>query len=80
AVLQRLSNLERKFKAWTKFDHSEATKESVLANIINEVKNKLPKFLPKEVFDFVNPRIKSTAHEVLQKTPTFIAQSSSTHG
>ncbi|GJW10803.1 integrase, catalytic region, zinc finger, CCHC-type containing protein [Tanacetum coccineum] len=60
--------------------HSEATEESVQANIINEVKNQLPKFLPKVVSDFVNPRIESTIRKVLQKTPAFLAQSSSTPG
>nr|GEV38141.1 hypothetical protein [Tanacetum cinerariifolium] len=48
AFLQILSNLESKFEAWTKVDHLEAIEESVQANIINEVKNQLPKFLPKE--------------------------------
>ncbi|GKA83722.1 integrase, catalytic region, zinc finger, CCHC-type containing protein [Tanacetum coccineum] len=38
AVLQRLSDLERKFESWTKVDHSEAIEESVQANII-KVKN-----------------------------------------
>ncbi|GJX69903.1 hypothetical protein Tco_0307074 [Tanacetum coccineum] len=69
-VLQRLSNLERKFEAWTKVDHSKAIEESVLANIINEVKNQLPKFLPKAFFDFVNPRIESTIHESKDKVQT----------
>ncbi|GKE20104.1 hypothetical protein Tco_1431616 [Tanacetum coccineum] len=69
-VLQRLSNLERKFEAWTKVDHSKAIKESVLANIINEVKNQLPKFLPKAFFDFVNPRIERTIHESKDKVQT----------
>ncbi|GJR72532.1 hypothetical protein Tco_0084897 [Tanacetum coccineum] len=67
------------FEAWTKVDHSKAIKESVQANIINEVKNQLPKFLPKAVFDFFNPKIESTIHKVLQKSPIFFAQSSTTH-
>ncbi|GJT87453.1 hypothetical protein Tco_1069170 [Tanacetum coccineum] len=33
-------------------DYKEMIKEFVQANIINEVKNQLPKFLPKEVSDF----------------------------
>ncbi|GKE93220.1 hypothetical protein Tco_1574315, partial [Tanacetum coccineum] len=64
AVLQRLSNLERKFEAWTKVDHSEAIEELVQANIINEVKNHLPKFLAKAVSDFVNPRIENIIHDL----------------
>ncbi|GKC00204.1 hypothetical protein Tco_0986340, partial [Tanacetum coccineum] len=46
-VLQRLSDLERKFEASTKVDYFEAIEESVQANIINEVKNQLTKFIPK---------------------------------
>ncbi|GJV00872.1 hypothetical protein Tco_1330142, partial [Tanacetum coccineum] len=69
---------ERKFEAWTKVDHSEAIEESVQVNIINKVKNQLPKFLPKAISDFVNLRIKSIVCDVLQKNPAFIAQSSFT--
>ncbi|GJW25504.1 hypothetical protein Tco_0039315 [Tanacetum coccineum] len=42
AVLQRFSNLESKFKAWTKVDHFEAIDASVQANLIYDVKNQLP--------------------------------------
>ncbi|GJZ06878.1 hypothetical protein Tco_0540671 [Tanacetum coccineum] len=76
-VLKRLSELEKKLEALSKVDHSEDIEELVQANIINEVKNQLPKFLPKAVSDFVNPRIESTVREVLQKTPAFLASSSS---
>ncbi|GJU85474.1 hypothetical protein Tco_1293020 [Tanacetum coccineum] len=74
-VLQRLFDLEIKFEAWTKVDHSKAIEESVQANIINEVKNQLPNFLPKLVSDFVNLRIESIVCDVLQKNPAFLAQS-----
>ncbi|GJY20812.1 hypothetical protein Tco_0393378 [Tanacetum coccineum] len=80
AVIQRLSNLEMKFKSWTKVDHSEAIEALVQANLINEAKNQLPKFLPKTVSDFVNLRLKRTVRNVLQKTPALLAQSSSTPG
>ncbi|GJT51494.1 hypothetical protein Tco_0977651 [Tanacetum coccineum] len=80
AFIQRLSNLERKFKAWTKIDHFEAIEESMQANIINEVKNQLPNFLPKAASDFATPKIKSTIQELLQQTLAFLAQSSSTPG
>ncbi|GKE23591.1 hypothetical protein Tco_1435103, partial [Tanacetum coccineum] len=53
---------------------------SVQANLINKVKNQLPKFLPKIVSDFVNPRLESMVRNVLQKTPALLAQSSSTPG
>ncbi|GJR38426.1 hypothetical protein Tco_1214110 [Tanacetum coccineum] len=78
AVLQRLSDLKRKFEAWTKVDHSKAIDESVQANIINKFKNQLPKFLEKSVSDFVNPRIKSVVRDVLQDNPAFLFQHSST--
>ncbi|GKC60318.1 hypothetical protein Tco_1087916, partial [Tanacetum coccineum] len=38
----------------------------------------MPKFLPKAASDFATPKIKSTVNEVLQKTPVFLAQPSST--
>nr|GEW42753.1 hypothetical protein [Tanacetum cinerariifolium] len=41
-------------------DYKEMTEESMQANIINEVKNQLPKFLPKAVFDFATMVIQST--------------------
>ncbi|GJZ52693.1 hypothetical protein Tco_0607578 [Tanacetum coccineum] len=77
-VLQRLSDLESKFEAWTKADYSEAIKESVQANIINEIKNQLPKFLSKVVSNFVNLRIESIVRDVLQNNPAFLSQSSLT--
>ncbi|GKG28105.1 hypothetical protein Tco_0406432, partial [Tanacetum coccineum] len=79
-LLERLLELEKKVEALSKVDHSKTIKESVQANVINEVNNQLPKFLPKAVSDFVYPRIESTVREVLQKTLAFLAQSSSTHG
>ncbi|GKE13990.1 hypothetical protein Tco_1421567, partial [Tanacetum coccineum] len=72
--------LEKKVEPLSKVDHFEAIKESVQANVINKVKNQLPKFLPKAVSNFVNPRIESTVREVLQTTPAFLDQSSSTPG
>ncbi|GKF90514.1 hypothetical protein Tco_0274215, partial [Tanacetum coccineum] len=55
-VIQRLDDLESKFEAWTKVDHSEAIEASVQANVINEVKNQLPKV----VKDLVESRMEST--------------------
>nr|GEU91629.1 hypothetical protein [Tanacetum cinerariifolium] len=77
-VLERLSELEKKVEALSKVDHSKAIEESVQANVINEVKNHLPKFLPKA--DFVNPRIESIVRKLLQKILAFLAQYSSTPG
>ncbi|GJU38080.1 hypothetical protein Tco_1186434 [Tanacetum coccineum] len=56
-VLQRLSELEKKVVVFSKVDHAEAIEESVQANIINEVKNQLPKLLPKAISGFVQPRM-----------------------
>nr|GEV71185.1 hypothetical protein [Tanacetum cinerariifolium] len=77
-VLQRLSELENKVEELSKVDHSKVIKESIQANVLNEVINQIPKFLPKVVSEFVNPRIESTVCDVLQKTPVFLAQPSST--
>ncbi|GKF92327.1 hypothetical protein Tco_0279046, partial [Tanacetum coccineum] len=46
-LLERLLELEKKVEALSKVDHFKAIEESVHANVINEVKNQLPKFLPK---------------------------------
>ncbi|GJT13458.1 hypothetical protein Tco_0860500 [Tanacetum coccineum] len=54
-----------KFEAWTKVDHYEAIEALVQANVINEVKNQLPKV----VKDLVESRMESTVRNVLQKDP-----------
>ncbi|GJV28757.1 hypothetical protein Tco_1385205, partial [Tanacetum coccineum] len=59
--------LEKKFEILSKIDHAKAIEESVQANVINEVKNQLPKLLPKVVSDFVQLRMEGTVCEVLQK-------------
>ncbi|GKA75967.1 hypothetical protein Tco_0782345 [Tanacetum coccineum] len=58
-------------------DYKEMIEESVQANLINEVKNQLPKFLPKVVSDFVTPVIQSTVKNALEKNPLLVAQTSS---
>ncbi|GKD56282.1 hypothetical protein Tco_1289669 [Tanacetum coccineum] len=72
------TRVEHKVEALSKVDHSETIKDSVQANIINEVKNQLPKSLPKVVSNFATPKKKSTIQEVLQKTPVFLSQPYST--
>ncbi|GJY87266.1 hypothetical protein Tco_0501894 [Tanacetum coccineum] len=67
AVIERLSDPENKFKAWTKVDHSKAITKVMQTNVINEVKNQLPMFLPKAVFDLVTPSIESKVRDVLQE-------------
>ncbi|GJX80362.1 hypothetical protein Tco_0328511 [Tanacetum coccineum] len=59
-VLQRLIELEKKVEALLKIDHSEVNEESIQANMFNEVKNQVPKLLPKAVSDYVQPRLEST--------------------
>ncbi|GKA72455.1 hypothetical protein Tco_0778671 [Tanacetum coccineum] len=51
--------------------------ESVQANVINDVKNLLVKFLPKGVSDFATLVIQSTVNKALEKTLTALSQSSS---
>ncbi|GJU10997.1 hypothetical protein Tco_1133393 [Tanacetum coccineum] len=58
-------------------DYKEMIEESVQANLINEVKNQLPKFLPNVVFYLATPVIQSTINKALEKTLTTLAQSSS---
>ncbi|GJU00282.1 hypothetical protein Tco_1110620 [Tanacetum coccineum] len=58
-------------------DYKEVIEESVQANVINEVKNLLPKFLPKAVSDFATLVIQSTVKKALEKTLIVLAQSSS---
>ncbi|GJZ25221.1 hypothetical protein Tco_0562680 [Tanacetum coccineum] len=75
---QRHSELEKKVEKLSKIDHTNVIKESVQANVFNEVKNQFPKLLPKVVSDYVQPRMKSTVRDVLQNNPINLFQSSST--
>ncbi|GJU89202.1 hypothetical protein Tco_1301625 [Tanacetum coccineum] len=77
AVLKRLMKLEKKVATMSKIDHTEAIKESVQANVINEVKNQLLKFLSKVVFEYIQPRMERTVRDVLTKNPINLCQSSS---
>ncbi|GJR30088.1 hypothetical protein Tco_1106320 [Tanacetum coccineum] len=76
-VLKRLINLEKKVAAMSKLDHTNAIEESVQANVINEVKNQLSKFLPKAGSEYVQPRMERIVHDVLKKNPINLFQSSS---
>ncbi|GKC69735.1 hypothetical protein Tco_1115618, partial [Tanacetum coccineum] len=78
AIVQRLSDLKRKFKAWSMVYHSRAIEAFVQANVLYKFKNQLPKFLPKAVSNFINLGIESIVRDVLLKNPAFIAKSSST--
>ncbi|GJW12251.1 hypothetical protein Tco_1578078 [Tanacetum coccineum] len=55
-VIQRLDDRESKFEAWTKVDHSKAIEALLQANVINEIKNQLPKV----VKDLVESRMENT--------------------
>ncbi|GJS53973.1 hypothetical protein Tco_0627335 [Tanacetum coccineum] len=57
-LLKHMEKLIQKYPRHV--NYKDMIKESVQANIINEVKNQLPKFLPKAVFDFATPVIQST--------------------
>ncbi|GKE04001.1 hypothetical protein Tco_1396019, partial [Tanacetum coccineum] len=61
----------------SKVDHAEAIEEFIQANVINEVKNQLPKLLPKAVSDYVQPRMESTVRDVLRKNPINLFKPSS---
>ncbi|GKA49283.1 hypothetical protein Tco_0742241 [Tanacetum coccineum] len=55
----------------------DVIEESMQANVINEVKNLLPKFLPMALSDFATSVIQSNVKKALEKTPIVLAQSSS---
>nr|GEU80659.1 retrovirus-related Pol polyprotein from transposon TNT 1-94 [Tanacetum cinerariifolium] len=57
--------------------YKDAIDESVQANVINEVKNLLPKYLPKAIFYFATLVIQCTIKKSLEKTLIVFAQSSS---
>ncbi|GKA87759.1 hypothetical protein Tco_0809523 [Tanacetum coccineum] len=66
--MQKLEEHEQKLNALTQINHAYAIKELVQANIIQEVKNQLPKFVPKAVSDYVEPHLASTVKEALKTT------------
>nr|GEW60250.1 hypothetical protein [Tanacetum cinerariifolium] len=71
-VLQRLLELEKKVKVLSKDDHAEAIEKSIQANVINEVKNQLPKLLPKVVSDsFTEYELKNMLFDKMQKSGSF---------
>ncbi|GKC65105.1 hypothetical protein Tco_1097703 [Tanacetum coccineum] len=59
AIMQRLTNLEQQNRA-------DAIEESIYANVLNEVRNQLPKLLPKAVSD----ALKKTPGNLSEPTPT----------
>ncbi|GJV22528.1 hypothetical protein Tco_1371548 [Tanacetum coccineum] len=67
AVIQKLLDLEKKFKSWTKVDHSKAIEASIQANLINEVKNQLPKLLLKAVSDLIDKSRSYMSHDKNQE-------------
>nr|GEU43333.1 hypothetical protein [Tanacetum cinerariifolium] len=70
AVMQRLTNLEQ-------VNHADTIEELVQANILNEVNNQLPKFLPKAVSDYVKPRLERMVLDVMKKNLISLFKSSS---
>ncbi|GKA29883.1 hypothetical protein Tco_0716128, partial [Tanacetum coccineum] len=67
----------RRVDTLTKVDHFEVIEESVQSNVSNEVRNQTPKFLPKVVSEFVEPRLERTIRDVLKMNPPNIFKSSS---
>nr|GEX83288.1 hypothetical protein [Tanacetum cinerariifolium] len=61
----------------SRVEYKKMIEESMQANVINEVKSLLPKFLPKAVSDFATLVIQRTINKALEKTPMTLAQSSS---
>ncbi|GJT11592.1 hypothetical protein Tco_0858634 [Tanacetum coccineum] len=59
-------------------NHADIIEELVQANVLNKVKNQLPKFLLKAVSEYVQPRLERTVRDVLKKNPINMLQSSST--
>ncbi|GJS35123.1 hypothetical protein Tco_0533505 [Tanacetum coccineum] len=60
SVLQKLDEHEQRLNDLSKTNVAKVIKESFQANMINEVKNKLPKLEPDIVSDFIQPRLDST--------------------
>ncbi|GJU46531.1 hypothetical protein Tco_1203797 [Tanacetum coccineum] len=66
-VKQRLDNHEQRMNSLSQVNNVEAIEESIKANLVNEVKNQLPKFVPKVVSDYVKPRLERTILDVMKK-------------
>ncbi|GJW58115.1 hypothetical protein Tco_0104846 [Tanacetum coccineum] len=77
-VLKSLMKLEKKVATMSKIDHIEEIKISIQANVINEVKNQMLKFLPKAVFEYVQPKMERIVRYVRKKNPINLFQSSFT--
>ncbi|GKF73311.1 hypothetical protein Tco_0219643, partial [Tanacetum coccineum] len=55
--------------AYLRSSLGDALQKSVQANLINEAKNQLPKFLPKAISDFATLVIHRTVKNAIEKTP-----------
>ncbi|GKA92622.1 hypothetical protein Tco_0814547 [Tanacetum coccineum] len=60
SIMQKIGEHEQKLNALVQINHAEAIKDSVQVNVINKVKNQLPKYVPKAVSDYVQPRLERT--------------------
>ncbi|GKC13578.1 hypothetical protein Tco_1010360, partial [Tanacetum coccineum] len=76
AIMQKLSDHEQRLNALSQINHAVAIEESVQANVLNEVKNQLPKFVPKPVFDYAQPCLERTILNVMKKNPIDLFKSS----
>ncbi|GJQ99209.1 hypothetical protein Tco_0522194 [Tanacetum coccineum] len=77
AIMQNLADHEQMINALAQVDHDEVIEESVKANILNEVKNQLLKFVPIAVSDFVEPHLKRTILDLKHKLYEMMFQSAS---
>ncbi|GJR61707.1 hypothetical protein Tco_1503869 [Tanacetum coccineum] len=68
-VLQSLLELEKKVTEMSNVNHAVVIEKSGQANVLNEVINQIPKFLPKAVSEFVEPRLERTVRDVLKTNP-----------
>ncbi|GKD89653.1 hypothetical protein Tco_1365160 [Tanacetum coccineum] len=75
-VLQKQTK-ELKQQYSQQVNYKDVIEDSMQANFINEVKNLLPKFLPKAVSNFSTPVTQSTIKKALEKTAIVLAQTSS---
>ncbi|GJX41747.1 hypothetical protein Tco_0256737 [Tanacetum coccineum] len=66
AILQKLAEHEQSLNEFSQTNVAEVIEESVQANMMNEVKNQLPKLIPDVVSNFIQPRVDRTVLQALK--------------
>ncbi|GJR22992.1 hypothetical protein Tco_0971519 [Tanacetum coccineum] len=74
--MQELADHEQRINALAQVDHVKVIEESVKANVLTDVKNHLPKFMPKVVSDFVQPHLERNVLDVMKKNTIDLFKSS----